>query len=691
MSRTQQYQASFTVGELDPLLRGRIDLQQYYSSVDLADNVVFEPQGGFSRRPGTRFVHDLTADNPNNSVMLIPFEFSTTQKFMIVASAFNTASTIRFRFFADQTQIENLNGGTDEYIDFAVGTLYDVSAFDLQKLYFTQSADTLICTHENFAPFRITRGANNQTWTVAALTLTKPLSAFTVSTSNPSATITPDAVTGVVTVTAGSSIFSSGNVNQYINVTNDFGRARIFEYVSGTVVRVITEVPFAKADTAIASGSWELEAGYEDCWSNTRGWPRTCTFHEGRLYFGGSASEPATLFGSKVSDFFNFKASEALDDDAIKVTLATDSVNAITALRSGRDLQIFTTGAEFFVPQADLTPITPSNVTVKSATRRGSKLGLRPQAAEGGTLFMSKEGKALREMLFSDVELSYVANNISLLCSHMILDPQRMALRPATDTTEGDLLMVVNGSSTTGYRAASTGFAGNIAAFMLNRPQQIVAASTFSTDGDFIDVAVDGDTIYCIVKRTIGGAAKYYIETFDDDRTTDCSLQYYANPVAPDQALPSNTTAGSLSHLEGEVVNVIRDDIVDANDTVASGNATLGGVPASYAEVGLPFTPTVTTQPFEPRLKTGSSQSTRRRVVEVTPILDRAQNLTVQGKEVQLQTLPLSGTGSVPTFTGVKKQMGFLGYSRDAQITISQSKPVFFTVLALDYKVSVGA
>ena len=40
MSRTQQYQASFTVGELDPLLRGRIDLQQYYSSVDLADNVV---------------------------------------------------------------------------------------------------------------------------------------------------------------------------------------------------------------------------------------------------------------------------------------------------------------------------------------------------------------------------------------------------------------------------------------------------------------------------------------------------------------------------------------------------------------------------------------------------------------------------------------------------------------------------
>ena len=139
------------------------------------------------------------------------------------------------------------------------------------------------------------------------------------------------------------------------------------------------------------------------------------------------------------------------------------------------------------------------------------------------------------------------------------------------------------------------------------------------------------------------------------------------------------------------MVNIIRDDIVDANDTVASGNVTMGGVPGTYAEVGLPFTPTVTTQPFEPRAQSGSSQSARRRILEVTPILDRAQNLTIQGKEVQLQNLPLSGTGSVPTFTGVKKQMGFLGYSRDAQITISQSQPVFFTVLALDYKVSVGS
>lgn len=691
MSRVQQYQANFTVGELDPLLRGRIDLQQYYSSVDVADNVLFEPQGGFSRRPGLKFLLDITGDNPSSGVMLIPFEFSTSQNFMIVASVY-ASTTIRFRFFAAGQLLTNLNNGGNDYLDYQVGTLYN-STLDMNKTYFTQNADTLVVVNEDFAPFKLVRGPTNISWSAQGISLTVPkLQAGNPTTTNPAGTITPDAVDGTVTITASaSSTFNSTHVDQYINVTNGFGRARIVRQVSGTVVEAVVEVPFFEADAAIASGNWELETGYSDAWSNGRGWPRCCTFHEGRLYFGGSASYPSVLFGSKVGDFFNFKAAEGLDDDAILVELTTDNVNAINAIRSGRDLQIFTSGAEFFVPQADLDPITPANITVKSATRRGSKVGLRPQAAEGGTLFIQRQGKALREMLFSDVELSYVANNVSLLSSHLIVDPKRMALRAATDTTEGDLLLIVNGPSSTGYRHASSGFTGTIAAFMLNRPQQIVAPSTFTTDGDFIDVGVDLDDIYVVVKRTVNGATKYYVELFDDDRTTDSAIQYYNSPASPDQALPTNTTAGGLSHLQGKTVKVIRDDIVDTDDTVdSSGNVTLGGVPTSYAEVGLNYTVTVKTQPFEPRLPSGAVQSHRRRILEVTPVLYRSQNITLNGREVSLQTLPLSGSGAVPTFTGVKKTQGFLGYDRDAQITISQSQPVFFTVLALDYKVSLG-
>ena len=688
MSKYQTYQSSFTGGEMDPLLRGRTDLQQYYNSVAIADNVLFEPQGGFSRRPGLRFLLDITSDNAANGVLLIPFEFSTTQNFMIVATRY-ASTTIRFRFFANQVLLTNINGSGNSYLDFNVGTLYSVSDIDMDKCYYTQSADTLIIVNENFAPMKLLRGANNTTWTASTLSLTKPKTGFTLTTANPAGTITASAVTGAIKLTASSSIFSSGLVDQFVNVTNGFGRARITKFVSATVVEAVTEIPFHNTD-AVASGDYETESGYEDSWSNTRGWPRTCSFHEGRLYFGGSASEPSTLFASKVGDYFNFKADEGLDDDAIKITLATDSVNAITALRSGRDLQIFTAGAEFFIPQADLSPITPANITVKSATRRGTKFGIRPQAAEGGTLFIQRQGKALREMLFSDVELSYVANNVSLLNSHLLLDPQRMALRNATDTTEGDLLMIVNGTSTTGYRAASVGLTGTITAYMLNRPQQIVAPAVWTTDGDFIDIGVDLDTIYTVVKRTINSATKYYLEVFDDDRTTDSAIQYYSGAVSPDQSLPGSTTAGSLSHLEAKTVKIVRDDIVDTDDTVSSGNVTLGDTASTYVEVGLNYSVEVTTQPVELRLPTGSMQATKRRILEVSPIMYQTQNLTIEGKEVPTQEV-LSGSGGVTAFTGVKTIEGLPGFSLAGQVTVSQDKPLFMTVLALDYKVSSGA
>ena len=325
MSRVQSYQSSFTVGELDPLLRGRIDLQQYYNGVSEATNVIFEPQGGFSRRPGLRFVADITDDNASNGHMLIPFEFSTSANFMVVASATITNmpnAKIRFRIFKNQQLITNINGTGDDYLEYGVGTLYQVSDFDINDLYYTQSADTLICVHPYFRPFSLVRGATDSDWTATSLagSLTIPRHAFTIVTTRPATTITPSKVDGTVTLTAGSSIFQSSDVDQFVEVDDGFGRLRITQFISGTEVKGITEVPFFDT-SAIASNTYIIERGYEDAWSDSRGWTKTATFHEGRLYFGGSASLPSTLFGSKVNDFFNFKASEGLDDDAIKIIL----------------------------------------------------------------------------------------------------------------------------------------------------------------------------------------------------------------------------------------------------------------------------------------------------------------------------------------------------------------------------------
>jgi len=715
MSRVQQYQSNFTVGEIDPLLRGRIDLQQYYGSVDTATNVVFEPQGGFSRRPGLRFVKDCTTNNPNGMSRLIPFQFSTTQRFMLLISQFNNSGTprrLRLSIFNNQVITENLQlngvnvtsgGQTDTtYISFEYDSgLYNPAnpgsngGFypDFSKFYFTQNADTLILTHESIRPIRIARLDANNNWSISYQTSDNfPKFRYTATTTNGNVNLTPSAVSGNITLTCASSFWTTSMVDQFVVVNNGFGRARITERVSATVAKATVEIPFFNTDT-IDANDWEVETGYEAAFSSTRGYPSACTFHEGRLYYGGAPQAPNTLFGSKVGNINDFSIAEGLDDDAIIATLSTDQQNAITGLRSGRDLQIFTTGGEFYIPQGELQPITPKNISIKGVTARGAEPGIMPTAVDSGTLFIQRGGKSLREFLFTDAELSYVSNNISLLCSHMIIDPARMVLRKATDTTEGDLLLILNGSDSAGYRAASTGKTGTISAFMLNRGQQIVAPATWRTDGEFVDVGVDLDTIYVVVKRTIGGATKYYLETFDEDRTTDSSIQYLDNPTSPDQARPTNRTYTGLTHLEGETVKLIIDDIMGNDSTVSSGQIATSIAfpnPTTYAEVGLNYTVTVKTMPFEPRLPSGTIQSHRRRILEVSPVLYRSQNITLNGREISLQTLPASGSGAVPTFTGVKKTQGFLGYDRDAQITISQNQPVFFTVLALDYKVSIG-
>ena len=676
MTRVTQYQSNFTVGEIDPLLHARIDIQQYASALEKAQNVVVLPQGGFERRAGLRFMLDITSHlggsfTTLDGIRLIPFEFSTTQSYML-AFVKNTTSNTRMFVFANGQQITNINSSGNDYLECALGDI------DLDRMYFTQSADTLILVHEDMSPKSIVRGNSNSTWTFSTISLTSPKHAFSLSSSNPNATITPDAVDGTVNITASAVVFASSNVDQYINVLNGFGRARVVEFVSGTVVKVVTEFPFFEADVAIASGSWELEIGYEDVFSSTRGFPRTCTFHEGRLFFGGSKSLPNALFGSKIGDFFKFKTHEALDDDALFVSIATDSVNAITAMRSGRDLQIFTTDAEFFVPQADLDPITPSNLVIKNATRRGSKEGIKPVSAEGGTLFIQREGKALREFLFSDVDLNYQANNISLLSSHLLKTPRSMALRVATSTDDGDQLLITNDLD------------GTMAVFSILRSQNVVAPSEFITDGKFLDVAVDITDIYVVTERTINSATKRYVEMFDDQRTTDANIQYFSGATAPDQAKPSNTTCSSLSHLEGKTVNVVRDNFVLTDKTVASGAITLDAVPTTFVEVGLPYSVEVKTLPAEPKLPSGVVISRKRRILEASPVLDRTQNITVNGFEIPLKTFPYT-MGSVPTtFTGRKRVAPLLGYSDTAQLTFTMTQPLFATVLGVEYKLSTG-
>jgi hypothetical protein len=657
VARFISFQTNFSTGELDPRLRSRVDLEQYNNALEQATNVVIQPQGGLKRRPGLKHIFELPntgVESAGNGVRLIPFEFNVDDSYML---AFTHQ---RMHVIKNGALITAINGGADSFLTTTI-----TSAM-LNEISWTQSADTLIVVHPDLEPIRIVRGATDATWTASTITFDSiPQYAFTLTVTNPAATLTPSAVSGKITLTASTSVFSAGNVGQYVNGTQQ-GRARIVSFTSGTVVNAIVEYPFFNT-TAIASGSWELETGYENVWSAGRGWPRTVTFHEGRMYFGGSKSRPATIWGSKVGIFFDFKPEENLDDDAVEATLDTNQLNVITDMISGRDFQIFTTGGEFFVPQSSTAPITPLDFVFKAVSRNGMKPGTRVQAFESGTVFVQRQGKALNEFLFSDAQLTYITQRISLLSGHLLKTPKRMALHKATDTDQGDLLFITNADD------------GTMACYSILRSQNVIAPSEFTTDGEFLDVGVDVTDIYVVTKRVFNSVTRYFVELLDYNRFTDCA---FTGAVA--------STATGLPHI-GKSVNVITDGVPQSNETVdGSGEVTFDRASVTSFEVGLPFTVTAKTMPVELRLQSGSRVSFKKRIAQVNAIVYESQHLNIND-----QPVPFRNFGSellddpVPEFTGIKRLDAVRGYGREAQITVTQTLPLKMNLLGLEYKVAV--
>jgi len=660
MSRVIQVQTNFTSGELDPKLRARIDLQQYYNGLETATNIVVQPQGGFTRRDGSKHVATLPTPT-NDAVRMVHFEFSVDDSYMLIFI------DEKMFVFKDGAQITDINGTGNDFL-----SVPKITDSVIPEMCWAQSADTLVIVYDGMQPQKILRGASDSSWTISDLSFDfTPKFAFSISTDVRTAagTLTPDAAEGNITLTAQHSTWTDNDIDQYINVTPQ-GRLRIVDRISSTEVKAISEVPLFD-DSVINSADWEVESGYEDAWSNTRGWPRSAVFYEGRLYFGGSESLPSTLWGSRVGQFFNFDPGESFDDAALESTLDTGRFNAIVDLYAGRNLQIFSTGGEFYIPQTLGDPITPSNLSVQEQTSHGIKPGIRVVNVDGATVFVQRQGKTLAEFIFSDTVNGYVTTKISLLSSHLLKTPVEMAVRKATSTNEGDRLLILNDED------------GSIACYTLLRSDNIIAPTEWTTNGDYLSIGVDIADTYAVVKRNINGSDAYYVEIFDSDVTLDCAKT--------DTVSSSTSSVSGLSFLEGETVKIIRDGVVEADQAVSSGSITFDIAAEESYSIGLDFTPTVVTLPVEPRLSSGNIRGFKKRILEINSEHSDSQAVTVNGEQVAFRSFGENNLDqAVQAFTGVKRSGPLLGYVNEGKITITQTVPLPMNVLALDYKVSIG-
>ena len=672
------FQSNLNKGELDPRLVGRIDLASYYNGVKTGENILTMPQGGAKTRPGMEYLGTGLGNGRIES-----FSFSTEQNYLLVFTA------LRLQIYKDGVLQTNINGSGFDYVVTTL-TLAQIQEFD-----YIQSADTVIITHEDVAPLKITRTSDTD-WTVTNLVLTNvPQYDFNDA-------LSPTPVDEVQRIT-----FSSKNEGDIYKLslegiqtdeisfagddaTNEENIRRALQALfntGATGISVATFTSLAAYDITFSgdsANSWDLLTGTaenaqsatfkivtarqsagtsraEDTWSNTRGWPITCTFHEARLWFGGSTSRPSTLWGSKVNQFFDFDQGRALDDEGVTITLDTDQVNAIQAIFSNRTFQIFTTGAEFVVEQS---PITPENVAAIPQGRLGSKR-VRPVTLEGSTYYVQRTGKVINQFLFADEVKATQTRNISVLAPHLIKDPVQMYASRGTSSSDANYVYIVNAD-------------GTLTVFNTQIAEDVTAFTSWKTAGNIKSIAVVDNALYFLVERTINSATVYYIERENDLLNTDAATL--------GTGLSSDTLTG-LSHLESENVIVKADGAVQASEVVTGGQITIGRT-ANTIEAGLEWTPIIKTMPVNIGLNNGPNAASKKRILRAALQLYESNGVIVNGQRVADKVIGQNQFNAPSPNTGLERiHLG--GWSIEADITITRDTPMQFTILSIGLEVAV--
>ena len=668
MARVAVQLTNFTGGELSPRLDGRNDLSKYSTGCKTLENMIIYPHGSAARRSGTQYVAEVK-DN-SKETRLIPFEFSTVQTYIL------EFGNQYIRFYKDNGQI--LSGGSA----YEISSPYlEAELFDIK---FAQSADVMYICHPNHPVKKLARTGHTN-WTLIDDVISNgPFMDHNIETT----TLTPSHknVGQTTTVTASSTTginanqgFLSTDVGRLIHITD--GHLKITSVTSTTVVvgTVIINLNETGSTTDFALGAF----------SDTTGHPSCVTFFEQRLVFAATLSQPQTIFFSKSGDYENFDDNyhgTVADDDAIIYTIASNQVNAIRFMTATRTLIIGTAGGEFAVTGGATSSgvaITPTNIAINKQSNHGAA-NVDGISVGNATLFLQRAKRKIRELAYNfDVD-GYVAPDLTILAEHISEGGFKQL---SYQQEPNQIIWCVRND-------------GQLIGLTYQREQEVVAWHRHIFGGSFSSgnavcesvatIPTDNSEYqtWVIVKRTINGATKRYIEYIHNlnfDETDDTSFNFLDSQLSYDGS-PVTTLSG-LSHLEGQTVSILADGATHPDKVVSSGEITLNRS-ASKVKVGLGFTSLLQTMRLDAGSQNGTSQSKTKRIYEITIRLYESLGVEVGPDLNNMERIPFRSSANlmnsgIGVFTG-DKEVEFRGnYETDGFIFVRQDQPLPLTILSL--------
>ena len=727
MPKLHTVQTNFSSGEIDPDMRVRVDAGAYQNGAKTLTNVRILNTGGIERRPGTWHMADLGA-----ATRIERFQFDDDEIYIFafqntVLKVYDTAGTLLQTIgsaawtTAQLFQLTFASLGDVMYVfhpEFRPHkiTRTALSTFTLGFLEFDHTIDGWAQIYWPWFKFAADEVAlktshvsgTGRTITASAAVFSAAHVGYRVRIFGTEITITgytsPTVVTGTIRGKIKARLdpdpFKTSKGTKTIIVThvdhgladndtvtfsgsNDVGGIPSAEIDGAQTVTVTNanEYTFTVATTNATSSAdgggpnvgisvvnvftrqWD-EAAY----SPARGWPACGAFHGNRLYIAGGTELPAALFGSKIGRYTNFDLGTAAETDAIATMIGSDRVVSIRHLVSGKHLQIFTDAGEYYVPEPQETPITPLNIQAKKQSPFGIAR-INPLLFDGGTIFVQKSLKNVREFIWSDQERSYSSNPLSVTAAHMLSSPVDLAIMTGTTDRPEQYAVVVNAD-------------GTLAVFHSLRVERLAGWVRWTTDGLFKSVTTIDNVLWAVVYRR--GA--YRLEKFDTTGYVTVDSAYSATAAATAVwAVPARFT-DNVYVVSRRAANT---DVCYSFGELEVDTATVT-LPSAVTNVlmGDAYFLEVETLPPAIQSDKGSLLGEKKRIVKANVALADTMHIVVGGEAlIARQTtddlsLPPEAITDFYEFTQ-------LGYSTEPTITFTQTEPMPARIMGVVMKVSV--
>lgn len=649
------------------------------------------------------------ADPVNGTWMYLSGIAGMTQlngRFVKVANVNNGANTFEL------TDLAGANINTTAYTAWSAGgtmePVYEITTpyveADLFDLHFTQSNDVLTIVHPTYQQRELRRVAATN-WTLTAFSVVPTQAAPTgiVVTPGAAGAVTYTyLVTSVATDGLEESLAPAGVANAACQDLSVAGAKNTITWTDATgairynVYKLVSGLyGFIGQGSAGATGFIDNNITPDTSltppiannpFPGAGDYPGAVGYFKGRRWFGGTTNKPLNLYATRAGTESNMTYSiPGQDDDYINVKLTARQANRIRHIVPLGDLLVFTSGEEWKVDAGGAPgAITPSNVDPGAPQGYSGANNVPPVVTNKSVVYSQAKGGRIREMKYSFTSNGYDTNDISVMAPHLF------------DGFTIKSLTFVRAPNPCVWMVRSDG----LLIGMTYLPEHDVIAF-HKHDSEMGSALVEHvcsipegeeDRLYLIVKRTVGGVTKRFVERLHTRLITAAADWYFVDCGLTYSGASTSTITG-LWHLVGKTVAILSEASVEPQQVVAAdGSVTLTHA-TTKAHVGLPITADLQTLPpsleaaaFGQAMKTNINRVKLRVLtsgsVFVGPAFDKL-------KEVKVRTT--EDWGDPPALrTGLFNQMVTPSWNDNSAICIRQTNPLPITILALAPEVATG-